>query len=144
MDKLQQNIGVLFPASLAIICLIPSSMKRMINKPLLTIRSYLIATLKIWSRFGQSKEEETFNGRVSELATRNLFSWTFFTEGVRTEEKLLWKHEWLQILVNRELIGNSSASSSSGIEDETENLSFGSIERWREDVSVQMKSDSEN
>lgn len=93
--------------------------------------------------FRQSKEEEGFNDRLSELATRNLFSWTYFTEGIRTEEKPLWKHEWLEMTVNRELGADSSESSSSGIEGEANDQKFEYIKRWQEDVSVQAISDCE-
>lgn len=45
------------------------------------------------------------------------------------------------MLINRELGGDSSESSSSGIEDEAEDLDFGQIRRWQEDVSIQAISD---
>lgn len=37
----------------------------------------------------QSSTDQEFDDSVSEIATRNLFSWTFFAEGVRAEEKVL-------------------------------------------------------
>lgn len=97
----------------------------------------------IWPRSRQSKEEGAFNDRLSGLATRNLFSWTFFTEGIRTEEKPLWKHEWLEMLVNRELGASSSESSSSGLKEDAKGPDFDTIRGWQEDVSMQAISDCE-
>lgn len=57
------------------------------------------------------------------------------------EEKPLWKHEWLEMLVNRELDAESSESSSSGIEDEAEDLSFEYIRKWQEGLSVEAVAD---
>lgn len=64
------------------------------NKERITVQVWmekacLIVTSKIWPKFRHPKEEGGFNDRLSEIATRNLSSWTFFTEGVRTEEKSL-------------------------------------------------------
>lgn len=31
--------------------------------------------------------------KLSEIATRNIFSWTFFSDGVRPDEMPMWRHE---------------------------------------------------
>lgn len=91
----------------------------------------------IWSSLLQSDTEDVFDDKLSELATRNLFSWTFFTEGVRPEEKALWKHEWLEIVVDREDGEELSESSSSDHEGEVNGRNFDSIQRWQDNVAVQ-------
>ncbi|KAF1949131.1 hypothetical protein CC80DRAFT_529610 [Byssothecium circinans] len=40
--------------------------------------------------------------KLSEIATRNIFSWTFFSNGVRPDEMPMWRHEWLSILLDHE------------------------------------------
>ncbi|KAB8266162.1 hypothetical protein BDV32DRAFT_156218 [Aspergillus pseudonomiae] len=82
-----------------------------------------------------SDEEEGFDDRLSELATRNIFSWIFFTEGTRPEERELWKHEWLELLVDRDYGVESSESSSSEVEEggaNSENLRY--VHMWRDNV----------
>jgi hypothetical protein len=40
--------------------------------------------------------------KLSEIATRNIFSWTFFSDGVRPDEMAMWRHEWLSFLLDHE------------------------------------------
>ena len=77
---------------------------------------------------------EHFNDRLSALATHNIFSWTLFTEGIRTEEKCLWRHEWLAILLDRDLTCESSDSSVSTERGEGDDQRIERIQRWQEDV----------
>ncbi|KAJ5181266.1 hypothetical protein N7491_000819 [Penicillium cf. griseofulvum] len=85
------------------------------------------------------KEEKT--GGLSEIATRNLFSWTFFTEGIRTDEKPFWEHDWLKSLVKWDLGVESSECSSSGTDGKGGHQNYEYIEKWKEDVSVHAISD---
>jgi hypothetical protein len=87
----------------------------------------------------QLKKEKTH--RLSEIATQNLFSWKFFTEGIRTDEKPLWEHEWVEGLVKRDLGVELSECSSSGTEGEARHQNYEYIEKWKEDVSVHAISD---
>lgn len=91
---------------------------------------------KVHPYTNSSKDEEPPNDRLSRKATRNLFSWTLFTEGTRTEERSLWKHEWLEPLLKIDLSVESSASSSSNSEDEAKYRNFEYIEKWQNDVPV--------
>ncbi|OGM50609.1 hypothetical protein ABOM_000524 [Aspergillus bombycis] len=81
--------------------------------------------------------EEVFDDTLSELATRNIFSWIFFTEGTRPEERELWKHEWLELLVDRDVGAESSESTESELDDgaDCENLRF--VYTWRENGVAQ-------
>lgn len=87
----------------------------------------------------QPSVEEGFDDVVSELATRNLFSWTLFFEGIRPEEKPLWKHEWLEFLVDRDDNSALSESSSSGREDEVDDRNLDYVRKWQDDVPVQFE-----
>jgi hypothetical protein len=50
--------------------------------------------------------------KLSEIATRNIFSWTFFSDGVRLDELPMWEHEWLSFLLDHESDdGNASVTS---------------------------------
>lgn len=136
----QHYAGILFPGSLVIICLVQRSLRLAATKKILTARAWVqkalsIAASMVWPRSRQVKRE-AFNDRLSGLATRNLFSWTFFTEGIRAEERSFWKHEWLEKLVSRELGAYSSESSSSGIEGEGKHPNFEYIRRWQDDVEA--------
>ncbi|KAF2245052.1 hypothetical protein BU26DRAFT_490162 [Trematosphaeria pertusa] len=60
----------------------------------------------VWRR--QNRPDLTDYGKVppcerlSEIATRNIFSWTFFSDGVRLDELPMWEHEWLSFLLDHE------------------------------------------
>jgi hypothetical protein len=46
------------------------------------------------------------NERLCEVATRNIFSWILFAEGldalaIRRGQMVMWKHEWLRCLIDR-------------------------------------------
>ena len=84
------------------------------------------------------KQRESIDEVFSELATRNLFSWTFFAQGIRTEEKPFWQHEWLESLVDREESIESSNSEFSDLEGEVNNQSEVSDQKLR---SIQMWQD---
>ncbi|KAJ5801155.1 uncharacterized protein N7518_003223 [Penicillium psychrosexuale] len=84
----------------------------------------------------QQKEEKSLNDRLSRIATRNLFSWTLFIDGIRTEEKPLWKHDWLEDLIERDLSVESSESSSSATEGEAKHQTTEYIEKWLEDACI--------
>lgn len=88
----------------------------------------------------QWSEETRFGDRLSRAATRNLFSWTLFTEGTRTEELSLWRHEWLEDLLERHLSIDSSGSRSSGDGDETKQQNETHVSKWLEDVCVDSRS----
>ena len=51
--------------------------------------------------------------KLSEIATRNVFFWTFFPDGVRPDEMPLWRHEWLNILLDQESDDESMSVTSS-------------------------------
>lgn len=85
------------------------------------LKALSIGSSIIRSSLLQTDTEDVFDDELSELATRNLLSWTFFSEGIRREEKPLWTHEWLEILVDREDGEELSESSSSDLEDEVSN-----------------------
>ncbi|PWY74345.1 hypothetical protein BO70DRAFT_258581, partial [Aspergillus heteromorphus CBS 117.55] len=48
---------------------------------------------------GETMTKASSGVNLSEVATRNTFSWTLFSDGIRQEEKKLWNHEWLSFLV---------------------------------------------
>lgn len=139
---------MLFPGGLAISCLLRRPIKTAVYQKLLYVGAWVRRTLAISPSalplsLRPLKEERTFSDRHSEMATRNLFSWTFFTEGIRTEEKSLWEHEWLRFIVERDSGPGSSESSSSGSEDEAKDSKFENIRRWQEDVSAEAFPDSD-
>ncbi|OAL72543.1 hypothetical protein A7D00_3545 [Trichophyton violaceum] len=86
-------------------------------------RAFQLVTRKLstcWTDFTTRPQRTStgeINERLSEVATRNLFSWTLFSDGVRKEDKELWHHEWLEFLLGVE--ENASATDS--------NLSLSSI-----------------
>ena len=106
-------------------------------------RAIAMATSIVRPSSQQSEEDGIPNERLSELATRNLFSWTFFTEGRRTEDKLLWKHEWLDMLIDRNNDVDSSESSSSGSKNKVKCSAFAKVVKWQEDVFVHAVADME-
>ena len=124
------------------ICLLPKSTKIAIYKQLQVILAWAKGTFTvasvIWPSFQHPKEEDTPDERLSMLATRNLFSWTLFTEGTRIEERSLWKHEWLSNLVNRGLDAISTESSPSEFESEVDCQKIEYIRSWQEDVSMKL------
>jgi len=129
-------------------CLLGRSFKLVAYKQILNFRAWVaraisILTSKIRPNYWQLKDEEAFSDRLSGLATRNLFSWTFFADGIRTEEKPLWKHEWLEMLLEWDLGADASESSSSEMTDEAKYRSLEYIKRWQEDVSLHAISDCE-
>ncbi|EIT82309.1 hypothetical protein AO1008_02659 [Aspergillus oryzae 100-8] len=79
-------------------------------------------------------KEEIFDDTLSELATRNIFSWTSFSEGTRSEERELWKHEWLELLVDRNDGAESSESSPSEVEDVANSEQLQHVQKWRDNV----------
>ncbi|KAE8323648.1 hypothetical protein BDV39DRAFT_195723 [Aspergillus sergii] len=79
-------------------------------------------------------KEEIFDDTLSELATRNIFSWTFFSEGTRPEERELWKHEWLELLVDRNDGAESSESSVTDVDDEANCKKLEHVHKWRGNV----------
>ncbi|KAE8421974.1 hypothetical protein BDV36DRAFT_280286 [Aspergillus pseudocaelatus] len=83
------------------------------------------------------KEEEVYEDTFSELATRNIFSWTFFTEGTRPEQRELWKHEWLELLRDRDDGVESSESSSSEVGDEANKEKLQHVQTWRDTIAAQ-------
>jgi hypothetical protein len=84
----------------------------------------------------EGSDEGIFDDILSELATRNLFSWTFFTEGIRTQEKPLWNHEWLNFMLDDSEDEAGSTECSSPIpKDEENGQTFDRIQRWQGDVA---------
>ncbi|KAB8206000.1 hypothetical protein BDV34DRAFT_234945 [Aspergillus parasiticus] len=79
-------------------------------------------------------KEEIFDDTLSELATRNIFSWTFFSEGTRPEERELWKHELLELLVDRDDGAESSESSVTDVDDEANCKKLEHVHKWRGNV----------
>jgi len=51
--------------------------------------------------------------KLSESATRNIFSWTLFSDGVRLDEMPVWGHEWLSILLDLESDDENASVTSS-------------------------------
>lgn len=68
------------------------------------------------------------------MATRGVFSWTFFTEGTRAEEKHFWDHEWLEILPARQAREDLDGSSSSESELEANIPKIDAIQEWRDAI----------
>jgi hypothetical protein len=65
-----------------------------------------------WRSVNIALRESVIKDKLSEIATRSLFSWIYFAEeGTRKEEIELWKHDWLSFLLNSPPISNSSSSS---------------------------------
>lgn len=79
-------------------------------------------------------DDDTPNEDFSELSTRSVFSWTFFTDGVRPKEKHFWDHEWLEILVRRQARDETSGSSSSQGSMKTRSDHLDRIQQWRDKV----------
>ncbi|KAJ5587824.1 uncharacterized protein N7459_003589 [Penicillium hispanicum] len=121
--SLEQFSGLLLPGGLVIVCLLPRSSLSAIHRRLVAAFSQLgRAFSSIMSAFGpatQQLDDDTFNEEFSELSTRSVFSWTFFTDGIRPEERDIWNHEWLEILLRRQARYDTSSSSSSDVEMET-------------------------
>ncbi|KAJ9488277.1 hypothetical protein VN97_g5032 [Penicillium thymicola] len=124
IDSLLQKYSTLpLSGTLAVVCLLPNLIRSAAHEHLLFARSWLKKKLSpsppsIGPSLVRPSVQEGFDDSVSELATRNLFSWTFFSEGIRPGEKTLWKHEWLELLIDRDDNAALSESSSSGREDE--------------------------
>lgn len=74
--------------------------------------------------------DSTFSEELSERATRNLFSWTFFSDGVKHTEKEIWRHEWLNLLLD--LSDDDSLSSSSST---PRDPSESNISNWLHSIS---------
>ncbi|KAE8148991.1 hypothetical protein BDV25DRAFT_157179 [Aspergillus avenaceus] len=133
--------SILLPSALAVIGLLPHSIRYSAYNAIIFVHSSLKGLLGptvIWRRSRQPDEEEFLDDELSELATRNLFSWTFFTEGIRIEEKIFWEHEWLEFLIDREerveLSEHSSSNSEGGLNDQK--LDF--IRMWQGGVAVHL------
>ncbi|KAE8137960.1 hypothetical protein BDV38DRAFT_292574 [Aspergillus pseudotamarii] len=84
------------------------------------------------------KEGEAFDDTLSELVTRNIFSWTFFTEGTRPEEREFWKHEWLELLIDSDDDVESSETSSSDVDDRANSENLNHVQKWWDDVASQL------
>ncbi|KAL4955728.1 hypothetical protein BDW69DRAFT_204224 [Aspergillus filifer] len=54
-----------------------------------------------WMMKGASKSDTSNEECLSSSATRSLFTWTFFTEETRLEDREIWRHEWLRFLLER-------------------------------------------
>lgn len=120
-------------------CLGPWKIKSTVHKQTFQIftwikRTLIAASSVIRMNGRQVTADEHFNDRLSALATRNIFSWTLFTEGIRTEEKCLWRHEWLAVVLDRDLIRESSDSDVSIERGEGDDQRIERIQRWQEDV----------
>ncbi|EFE44572.1 hypothetical protein TRV_00638 [Trichophyton verrucosum HKI 0517] len=75
------------------------TISQLVNRALLSVTRKLSTC---WTDFipgPQRTSNGDINERLSEVATRNLFSWTLFSDGVRKEDKELWHHEWLEFLL---------------------------------------------
>jgi hypothetical protein len=81
---------------------IRGSLTGRISRPLIHFYTTLLTFWKSVSVVPGRLQELAFDERLSEVATRNVFSWTFFSEGIRSDELPLWNHEWLQFLLERE------------------------------------------
>jgi hypothetical protein len=131
-----QYSTLLLPGTLAVICLLPNSVRSSAKEYLLFTYSWLKkkpSTLPIIGpRLAQPSVEEEVDESVSEIATRNLFSWTFFAEGIRAEEGTLWKYEWLEFMTCREDNAGLSESSSSDGEDEVNDRNIDYVRKWRD------------
>lgn len=128
-------------------CFLGRSIKVVIYKQFLKICAWMerftsVCTSATRANSRHLKEEEDpTSDRLSSLATRNLFSWTFFTDGIRTDEKPFWEHEWLYMVVSRDLDDDSSESSLSDVEGELKHLDLEVIRKWQEDVAAEAISD---
>ncbi|PGH14673.1 hypothetical protein AJ80_05854 [Polytolypa hystricis UAMH7299] len=63
---------------------------------------------------------------LSERATRNLFQWVLFNDGVKLEDKEMWHHEWLELLLNtgdEDTVPDDNSSSSSLVQGRSANVS---------------------
>lgn len=70
---------------------------------------------------------------LSEHATLNLFQWVFFNDGVKLEDKEMWRHEWLELLLNNEdedTVSDDTRSSSSLVQRKSVDVS-----RWLQEIS---------
>jgi hypothetical protein len=81
---------------------IRGSLTGRILRPLTDFYTTLLTLWKSVSVVPGHVQELTFDDRLSEVATRNVFSWTYFSDGIRSDELPLWNHEWLQFLLERE------------------------------------------
>jgi hypothetical protein len=82
---------------------------------------------------------EEFDESLSEIATRSLFSWTIFADGIRAEENTLWGHELLESMTDRDDNAGLSESSSSDREDEGNDRNFDCVRKWQDEVPVQFE-----
>lgn len=128
------------------ICLLPRSLKIVAYRQLLTIRAWVEKGIAISASMvrpsPQKPDEDVSSEGLSELAAQNLFQWTYFSDGTRSEEKPLWKHEWLELLIEWESNANACESSSSESDSELLHQRMGPIRRWQEDVSASAKTAS--
>ncbi|KAJ6184865.1 hypothetical protein N7519_006166 [Penicillium mononematosum] len=135
--------STILTGTLAVICLLPNSVRSSANGYLLFTYSWLKKKLSTLAIIGpslaQPSVEEGFDESVSEIATRNLFSWTFFAEGVRAEEKTHWKHEWLEFLTDRDDNAVLSESSSSDREHGVNDRNFDYVRKWQNEVPVEFE-----
>ena len=70
---------------------------------------------------------------LSERATRNVFQWAFFNDGVKSEDKEMWHHEWLELLLNSgddDAVSDDESVSTSLVQRQSANVS-----RWLESLS---------
>lgn len=86
-----QDSGLLLAGTLAVTYLLPNLVRSSAKEHLLFTYSWLkkkLSTLPIIGlSLAQPSVEEEFDESVSEIATRNLFSWTFFAEGIRAKKR---------------------------------------------------------
>ncbi|KAK2883365.1 hypothetical protein FQN49_000005 [Arthroderma sp. PD_2] len=88
-----------------------------------------------WVNYLATPQACDINERLSECATRNLFSWTFFPDGTRLEDKQLWRHEWLSLLLN---VGDGDSKTCSSMSGPSKNgLSRSKILHWLQPNSNQ-------
>ncbi|KAM5470373.1 hypothetical protein MferCBS49748_002546 [Microsporum ferrugineum] len=85
----------------------------------------------------QQISNNDFNERLSETATRNLFSWTFFPDGVRLEDKEIWHHEWLDVLLS--IDDNDSAVTSSSCISSAKRRSKSIILSWLQTIFIEQQ-----
>jgi hypothetical protein len=78
--------------------------------PIFTLKEITSVKTCIRSRYNG----KLWSDGMSEKATRNCLSWTYFAEGIRLSERQMWDHEWLNIICGKEnesLVVSCSSSS---------------------------------
>lgn len=75
------------------------AISKLINRAFLSVTQNLFTCCTDFINRPQRISNRDISERLSEVATRNLFSWTLFSDGVKKEDKELWHHEWLEFLL---------------------------------------------